>query len=75
MDKSSLQHYLQHSKPFIGVVDKFNFKDSRTSCYCFDYEMLKAMGVYLGGSEGHQGTPPPPTANPPPAGGTEDLPF
>jgi hypothetical protein len=49
MDKGSLIHYLQHSKPFIGSVGKVTFKDgSRTSAYCFNYEMLKAMGINLG---------------------------
>ncbi|HYG19893.1 MAG TPA: DUF6371 domain-containing protein, partial [Ohtaekwangia sp.] len=74
MDRGSLLHYLQHSKPFVGMVDNVNFKDSRTSAYCFDYEILKAMGVYLGGSESNQGTPPPVTPAPPPVN-PNDLPF
>lgn len=49
MDKGSLIHYLQHSKPYIGTIGKVTFKDgSRTSAYCFNYEMLKQMGINLG---------------------------
>lgn len=60
MDKGSLMHYLQHSKAFVGLLDNYSFRwkiktsnstelrTSRTSCYVFNYEMLKAMGVYLG---------------------------
>lgn len=59
MDKGSLIHYLQNSKPFVGLVSNRDFKDGRTSCYCFNYEMLMSMGIYLGGSESTQGTPPP----------------
>lgn len=59
MDKGSLIHYLTHSKPFIGLIGKANFKDSRTSAYAFNYEMLQAMGINLGGSEGNAGVPPP----------------
>lgn len=59
MDKGSLIHYLTHSKQFIGLVGKVNFKDSRTSAYCFNYEMLRAAGITLGGSEGNDGSPPP----------------
>lgn len=76
MDKGSLIHYLQHSKPYLGLVDNVSFKDCRTSSYAFDYGMLKSMGIYLGGSEGHQGTPPPLNENLVPAGGgPDDLPF
>ncbi len=82
MDKSSLTHYLQHSKPFIGMVSQVNFKDSRTSAYCFDYGMLKAMGVNL--NVAHQQPPPlgggsgGPTRDPPfgaHTGNPDDLPF
>jgi hypothetical protein len=78
MDKGSLMHYLQYSKPFVGLVGSHQFKDNRTSCYCFDYEMLKSMGIYLGGSEGNSGTPPPPngdSSGPVKLGGPDDLPF
>jgi len=73
MDKGSLMHYLQHSKPFVGLLDNHTFHwkthqggsqvthSSRTSCYVFNYELLKAMGVYLvdesvGGDQGNAGT-------------------
>jgi hypothetical protein len=78
MDKGSLMHYLQYSKPFVGLVGSHQFKDNRTSCYCFDYEMLKSMGIYLGGSEGNSGTPPPAngdSSGPVKLGGPDDLPF
>jgi hypothetical protein len=58
MDRNSLLHYLQHSKPFIGMVGKVTFKDgTRTSAYCFNYEMLRNMGVNLGNvvAPPHQG--------------------
>lgn len=49
MDKGSLMHYLQHSKPFVGMISKVTFKDgSRTSAHCFNYEMLRNMGINLG---------------------------
>lgn len=49
MDKGSLIHYLQHSKPYIGHIGKVSFKDgSRTNAYCFNYEMLQSMGINLG---------------------------
>jgi hypothetical protein len=67
MDKASLMHYLHNSKPFLGTISKYNFKDSRTSCYAFDYDMLKSMGIYLGGSERNDGGPPPPVQAPEPA--------
>lgn len=77
LDKGSLMHYLTHSKPFIGLVSNVNFKDSRTSGYAFDYGLLKAMGVNLGGSESHQGTPPPPAIDFSKlgSGNQDDLPF
>jgi hypothetical protein len=75
MDKGSLQHYLVHSKSFVGFIDKHNFKDSRTSCYCFDYEMLKAQGIYLGGSDGTRGTPPPIVQVTPTPEAPDDIPF
>jgi hypothetical protein len=74
MDRSSLQHYLAHSKAFVGLISAFDFKGSRTSCYCFNYEMLKAQGVYLGGSESTGGTPPPPVKVPE-AGHSDSVPF
>ncbi len=56
MDKGSLIHYLQHSKPFIGLVSQVNFKvregdktsTVRTSAYCFNYKILMDLGVDLG---------------------------
>jgi hypothetical protein len=76
MDKGSLMHYLSHSKPFLGLVSRVEFKDSRTSAYAFDYDLLKAMGVNLGGSESNRGTPPPmaPSNGGPPAGGITGTP-
>ncbi len=79
MDKGSLMHYLQYSKPFVGAVSHKNFKDgSRTSAHCFDYGMLKAMGINLVGD----GAPPPsdpgasPAVIPPKTSGVQDdLPF
>ncbi len=59
MDKGSLIHYLTHSKAFVGLISNYNFSDSRTSCYAFNYGILKDMGIYLGGSETNRGTPPP----------------
>lgn len=59
MDKGSLTHYLTHSKAYVGLLPRYNFKDGRTSCYAFNYEMLKNMGVFLGGSERSDGGPPP----------------
>lgn len=48
MDKGSLIHYLQHSKPFLGLVPKTNFdRAKRTSAYAFDYDLLKAQGINL----------------------------
>jgi hypothetical protein len=70
MDRGSLLHYLQHSKEFVGLIDNFNFKGSRTSCHAFNYEMMKARGIYLGGSESTQGAPPPPAS-----GGTQSNEF
>lgn len=87
MDKASLMHYLSHSKPYIGMVSNYSFKDSRTSAYVFNYEILQAMGIYLGGSEGAQGMPPAPVklrdtklllkqaGNGDLEVGTDDLPF
>lgn len=91
MDRSSLMHYLQHSKPFIGLVAQVTFKDCRTSAYAFDYGILQAMGVNLGGGENNSGTPPPMGTPPgvppgtnqpdlgfsaePGKGGTDDIPF
>lgn len=72
MDKGSLMHYLQHSKPFVGMVSKVDFKDgTRTSAHCFNYEMLRNMGINLG-----QVVPPPaPNGNydpvPPGTGGLD----
>lgn len=78
MDKGSLEHYLKHSRAFIGMVSQKNFKDSRTSAYCFNYEVLKRAGIFLGGSEKLDGAPPPP-GEPSPQGapppGVDDLPF
>jgi hypothetical protein len=51
MDAGSLKHYLQHSKPFLGVADNIRFGNSSpTSAYAFDYGMLNAMGLTLEGS-------------------------
>lgn len=61
MDKSSLMHYLQNSKSYIGAINKHTFKCfkhrkddgtavfeyQRTNCYVFNYEMLNNTGVYL----------------------------
>lgn len=73
MDKGSLIHYLTNSKPFVGLVSQVNFTNTRTSAYAFNYEMLKAMGVHLGGGEGNKGAPPPPATPPPEM--TDELPF
>ena len=89
MDKGSLIHYLTHSKPFVGLLSNYQFNGVRTSCYAFDYELLKAMGVYLGNGSAIASPPAggkagtlqnqiefsngPPDSGPPE--GTDDLPF
>lgn len=61
MDKSSLMHYLQNSKAYIGAINRHTFKvftgktadgnptfaQQRTNCYVFNYEMMTYQGVYL----------------------------
>lgn len=47
MDKTSLANYLENSKQFIGQKASFRFKDSVTSCYVFNYSLLKATGITL----------------------------
>jgi hypothetical protein len=61
MDKSSLMHYLQNSKAYIGSIHRHTFKvftgkttegnptfgQQRTNCYVFNYEMMTHQGVYL----------------------------
>jgi hypothetical protein len=44
MDRQSLLHYLQHSKGFIGAVNKTNYGDIVTSGYVMDYSDLEDMG-------------------------------
>lgn len=79
MDKGSLIHYLTHSKSFIGSVQAVNFKDARTSAYCFDYEMLQAMGVNLNVTVNGNPIPPPPNydkpVEPKKNNNGDDLPF
>ena len=78
MDKGSLIHYLQHSKAYIGLVGSKQFKSSKTSCYCFDYSVLRDSGINLvRGAGGDTPPPPPPDNNTPPEGpgGKDDLPF
>jgi hypothetical protein len=55
MDKSSLMHYLQNAKAYMGSIHRHTFKvrigdrtdQQRTNCYVFNYEMLNHTGVYL----------------------------
>jgi hypothetical protein len=47
MNKESLIHYLQNSKPYIGAVNKNNYGERSTSGYAFDYTMLEEMGIDL----------------------------
>jgi hypothetical protein len=55
MDKSSLMHYLQNAKAYLGSIHRHTFKvrvgdrtdQQRTNCYVFNYEMLNHTGVYL----------------------------
>jgi len=47
MNKESLIHYLQNSKPYIGAVNKNNYGERSTSGYAFDYNMLEEMGIDL----------------------------
>lgn len=58
MDKGSLMHYLTNSKAFVGLVARVDFKDARTSGYCFNYEILQQMGLNLGGNERNGEAPP-----------------
>lgn len=79
MDKGSLIHYLTHSKPFVGLVAQVNFGATRTSAYAFNYEMLQAMGVNLGGGDANTGGSGnsqggAPVIVPPPTG-ADELPF
>lgn len=81
MDKSSLMHYLAHSKPFIGLISNVNFKGIRTSAHAFNYEMLRASGLYLGDSQAapggaaDQGAVISEAINPAAGGSQDDLPF
>lgn len=47
MNKESLIHYLQHSKGYIGAVNKISYGDRSSSGYVFDYAVLEDMGVDL----------------------------
>lgn len=47
LDKSSLIHYLQHSKAFIGSVKNHRFESAPTTAYVFDYEYLKSQDIEL----------------------------
>ncbi len=48
MDKSSLEHYLKHSKPYLGNLKNHRFsKAGVSSCMAFDYELLQTEGVEL----------------------------
>ena len=73
LDKGSLMHYLQNSKPYIGMVKQVQFKNSRTSAYCFDYELLNGFGISLNSNS--DGATPPPPVEPWQKGGSNDLPF
>lgn len=81
MDKGSLMHYLTNSKPFVGLVSAIDFsvrdgetkKTTRTSAYAFNYDMLQAMGVNLGGASGNTEPDKRPAAPPPVE--NEGLPF
>lgn len=44
MNKESLVHYLQHSKGYVGAVNKVNYGDRNSSGYVFDYGTIEAMG-------------------------------
>jgi hypothetical protein len=73
MDRSSLMHYLAHSKAFIGMISNVNFKGIRTSAYAFNYEMLRASGLYLGDSQAAPGGATDTSPQPPPP--TDDVPY
>lgn len=53
MDKGSLIHYLEHQKYYLGNHRSFRFKKAKsddhrnsvTSCFIFDYELMKSFGI------------------------------
>lgn len=38
--RESLKHYLKTNRAFVGITDKVDFNNSRTSAYVFRYDML-----------------------------------
>jgi hypothetical protein len=47
MDKGSLIHYLQHTKPFIGSVKNYRFDGTPTTAFVFDYNLLLNQDIQL----------------------------
>jgi DNA primase len=41
VDLVSLMHYIKHHQSYLGYSNSFRFSDSISSCYVFDYEILR----------------------------------
>jgi hypothetical protein len=40
VDLVSLMHYIKHHQSYLGYKNSVRFKDTISSCYCFDYDIL-----------------------------------
>jgi DNA primase catalytic core len=71
--ENTLRNYFKSKKYFIGSVKSHRFKDTSTSAYCFNYDMMEVGGIL--NLVRHSEVEAPEPRDKQPGDGTDGLPF